>query len=236
MNEPTMENLARRLDRVERENRCLRQAGVVALAVIAAVVLMGQASESEVARVVKAEKFVVQPFERDLNATAILDISGLTLYNPTNGKEVAQLSGSSGIPMISLKGKKADATLAILGDNIIQLDLKYGRPQHHAITLWVDDVSAYFSISDEKSGRATLSLYESGGPTLRLSDKKGKERVYLSLDEDKPTLRLYDKKGKLRAALGMAGIEMTRTGTIVQRPESSLVLFDKKGKVIWSAP
>ncbi len=43
MSEPTMETLARRLDRVERENRRLKRAGVVALAVIAAVVLMGQA-------------------------------------------------------------------------------------------------------------------------------------------------------------------------------------------------
>lgn len=29
MNEPTIETLARRLDRVERENRCLKRAGVV---------------------------------------------------------------------------------------------------------------------------------------------------------------------------------------------------------------
>ncbi len=42
MNEPTMETLARRVDRVERENRRLKQAGHVAIAVIAAVVLMGQ--------------------------------------------------------------------------------------------------------------------------------------------------------------------------------------------------
>ncbi len=35
MTEPTMETLARRLDKVERENRWLKQAGVVALAVIA---------------------------------------------------------------------------------------------------------------------------------------------------------------------------------------------------------
>jgi hypothetical protein len=34
MNEPTMESLTRRLDRVERENRRLKQAGVVALALI----------------------------------------------------------------------------------------------------------------------------------------------------------------------------------------------------------
>ncbi len=41
MNEPTMETLARRLDQVERENRRLKQAGVVALAVIVAVGLAG---------------------------------------------------------------------------------------------------------------------------------------------------------------------------------------------------
>ncbi len=36
MNEPTIETLARRLDRVERENGRLKRSGVVALAVIAA--------------------------------------------------------------------------------------------------------------------------------------------------------------------------------------------------------
>ncbi len=43
MVEPTIETLARRLERVERENRRLKRAGVVALVGIAAVVLMGQA-------------------------------------------------------------------------------------------------------------------------------------------------------------------------------------------------
>ncbi len=39
MNEPTMDPLARRLDRVEREDRHMKQAGVVALAAqLAAVV------------------------------------------------------------------------------------------------------------------------------------------------------------------------------------------------------
>ncbi len=46
LTEPTMETLARRLDRVERENRWLKRAGVIALAVITAVVLMGQATPS----------------------------------------------------------------------------------------------------------------------------------------------------------------------------------------------
>lgn len=44
MDDPTMETLARRLDRVEQENRPLNRAGVMALAVMMAVVLMGQAT------------------------------------------------------------------------------------------------------------------------------------------------------------------------------------------------
>ncbi len=38
---PTMETLVQRLDRMERENRRLKQVGAVALAVIAAVMLIG---------------------------------------------------------------------------------------------------------------------------------------------------------------------------------------------------
>jgi len=64
MNYPTMETLARRLDQVERENRRLKQAGVVVLAVIAAVVLMGQATwklapPGKPGKVVGAEQFIV---------------------------------------------------------------------------------------------------------------------------------------------------------------------------------
>ena len=64
MNEPTMETLARRLDKVERENRWLKRAGVVALAVIAAVALMGQgirktAPPGKPGKIVGAEQFIV---------------------------------------------------------------------------------------------------------------------------------------------------------------------------------
>jgi len=64
MNKPTMETLARRLDQVERENRRMKQAGVVALAVIVAVGLMGQATwklapPGKPGKVVGAEQFIV---------------------------------------------------------------------------------------------------------------------------------------------------------------------------------
>ena len=79
MNEPTMETLARRLYKVEWENRRLKLAGVVALAVIAAVVLMGQATESKVVKVIEAEKFVLRDGQGRQRAElfAHKDVSGL---------------------------------------------------------------------------------------------------------------------------------------------------------------
>ncbi len=64
MSEPTMETLARRLDRVERENGRLKRSGVVALAVIAVVMLMGQAASKlappgKPGKIVGAEQFIV---------------------------------------------------------------------------------------------------------------------------------------------------------------------------------
>ncbi len=47
MNQPTMETVVRRLDRLEQENRRLKRWGALALAVIAVVVLMGQAAAVE---------------------------------------------------------------------------------------------------------------------------------------------------------------------------------------------
>ena len=61
-------------------------------------------------------------------------------------------------------------------------------------------------------------------------------RVSLEMSPDGGSLNLYDKKGKLRAALGNTELQTIRTGETHQRQPSSLVLFDKDGKVLWSAP
>lgn len=60
MNEPTMQTLARRLNRVERENRWWKRAGVVALTVITAVALMGQATRSKASEEASAGRAIVK--------------------------------------------------------------------------------------------------------------------------------------------------------------------------------
>ena len=74
-------------------------------------------------------------------------------------------------------------------------------------------------------------------PFLFMRDKDEKLRVSLELKEKgEPSLTLYDKAGTPRAILGSTELETIHTGILQKRPASSLALFDKEGKVIWSVP
>jgi hypothetical protein len=73
-------------------------------------------------------------------------------------------------------------------------------------------------------------------PLLSLHDKAGKERVCLSVLDDEPAVVVCDGAGSDRAVLGVAHLKLTRTGAKETTAESSLVLFDKDGKVIHRAP
>jgi len=92
---------------------------------------------------------------------------------------------------------------------------------------------ALFDKNDKR--RALLSLLD-GEPGLYLYDKNEQPRAALGMDGGEPGLWLKDKNNKLRAALGRAELEVMKTGETRQRPAGSLVLFDKDGNVIWSAP
>lgn len=74
-------------------------------------------------------------------------------------------------------------------------------------------------------------------PTILLMDKKGVERAILTLDiEGRPHLALKNAKGDNRVFMGCGDLKYSQTGAIEKGPFSSLVLFDKQGKVIWQAP
>jgi len=74
-------------------------------------------------------------------------------------------------------------------------------------------------------------------PRLVLYDEKSRQRAKLLLGPDgSPTLVLRDEKGNLRVILGAGVLETIRTGAREKRPESSLLLNDSEGKVIWQAP
>ena len=116
MDQPTMETLARRLDRVERENGRLKRSGVVALAVIAAIVLMGQAASKlappgKPGKVVGAEQFIVHDARGGVRATLGTLPDGtvrLVLYDRGNPGETRVIlsAGPEGSPVLSFSDKK----------------------------------------------------------------------------------------------------------------------------------
>jgi hypothetical protein len=98
-----------RLDRLERENRRLKRAGVVVLALIGAVVLMGHVVGE---KVIEAERFVL--LDSSGQPRAVLAVaksgSGLYLYDE-KGKLRAGLVGGTadgtGLRVYDQKGKLA---------------------------------------------------------------------------------------------------------------------------------
>lgn len=94
-------------------------------------------------------------------------------------------------------------------------------------------------------GGPTLSLWDFNRKSgvdvllteLSFRDEQGARRGMFKLaDDGVPSLTLLDQAGRARAVLGRTVLETVRTGEAIERPESSLVLFDKDGKVLWKAP
>ncbi len=86
MNEPTMDNVVQRLDRLERENRRLKRIGALVLVGITAMVLMGQAKPSKGAKVIEAEEIII----RDKNKQIRVSISSLGIH-VLNAEEVTSV-------------------------------------------------------------------------------------------------------------------------------------------------
>ncbi len=215
MDQPTMESLGQRLDRVERQNQRLMRIGAVALAVIAAVVLMGQATATKVAKVIEAEKFV--------------------LRDP-QGKHLALLGtkkGSAILGFFDTSGNMA-AGFGLLPDGSAGLHL-YDQFTNPRIVLSVTAAGLASLVLADKESRHRASLTvgaEFGEPKLTLYDKAGTTRAQLRLgdDGDTVTLSVHDKAGNARALLGSTPFLDPQTGEIKKRPESSLLLVDKGGK------
>jgi len=177
MNEPTMDKLMLRLDRLERENRRLKTIGSISVVILSVFLLIGatQGEKIIIADTVKAKKFM--------------------LLAPDDGKPIGFWSG---------EGSKND----------------------RASLIFVD-----------KELNTLLHLTASPVPRLQLGRSRWGGTSYIEANRERTArIVLYDKDRNKRAVLGGTSLETTSTGTEIKTAESSLVLFDKKGKVIWKAP
>jgi len=100
--------------------------------------------------------------------------------------------------------------------------------------------SHHFVLVDEKGKeRASLVADGAGSVFLVMFDAAGKTRANLSVSNDGPSLVLYDPSGQQRTIIGSTtavGSHVNENGIAEKGPASSIVLFDKSGKLLWRQP
>ena len=104
-----------------------------------------------------------------------------------------------------------------------------------------DEVRAHQIILVDWNGkeRASLVADNAGSVFLVMSDGSGKARVNLSVSNDGPTLTFLDPAGQARTILGSTTAvpsHVNDNGIAELAPPSSIVLFDKQGKLLFRTP
>lgn len=250
MNEPTIETLAQRLERLERENWWLKHIGSLMLVSIAGLVVMGQSqcnliqkTTSQPSKVVEAQEFILRDTGGKVRAKIGMtaDLGPELSFLDTTGKNRVSLSLSDQVDQGILGFADKDGRRRILlKENLLWL-LDRKQSVRGFLSL-EDDGSPTLGVSGEMKGpgidQPQIQLGERNGiPVLQLSDQKGKIRTQLELKPSGlPSLTLSDDKEQHRAVLGTTSLVNKNTGAKTQTAESSLILFNEDGKVIWETP
>jgi hypothetical protein len=266
MSESELLELGQRLERVERSVRRYRAALGIAgllfagcLLVTAGFFATGHAltSTSAPAQIVARSFVLVDANGRTRAKLWVDDLLGETcfwLYDQTGtarvilgttapalqlldkaGKLLVALGGDFGTPFITLfdKAERPLVDLSTVGGPALQLYDKAGKPRAALTT----EGDATGLVLRDKAGKLGVALEDGDGvPRLVLYDTAEKARAALGAGNHGALLALYDKAEKIRAALGTTELKNTATGSTETRAESSLVLFNQRGRVLWEAP
>ncbi len=238
MNEPQIDVLTQRLDRLERQNRWWKILGVSAMAILGLAVFVGATGSKEKiqAQTVEARNFVL----RDADGQAV----GTLGLEKEHGWPVLALTNANGETGVVLSATDAEH------GSFLRLSDEEGRDR---VVLSVPNSIGLILLKDEENkpqavlGERLLSLYDengtqrmkietAGNPVLRLMDEASETRVLLDSSFDgSPAIRFFDNGGKTRLVLGRARFA-TDVGGLSVLPVSSMVLLNEDERPIWQAP
>lgn len=161
----------------------------------------------------------------------------LALDYRDGGVGAVLLAAGAGSSSLHLTGNEGSASLNTTTNVPSELFLSHKDGGLASLKVAADSSPSLYVANKDLKGIATLTVMPDGSPLLGLHDKEGKAGAELIVRSNRsPSLELSDENGMHRAVLGSTALETTRTGTVEQRPPSSLVLFDKDGKVRWATP
>lgn len=244
-----MDDVLTRIDKLERENRRLKRGGLVVLLLTGTFVLMGQAPSN---KIIEAEKLILRSGSHTYAELGI-DSSGtpaLSFFDDS-GKRVAEYRRGGA----SIFGKDGAWSHWTEDQFVIE-----GREGH------IDLAPIQLSITDTKNGLGLISLgmhasWKHEGvvePEMYFTGNNGRGFTHLSAIEglhlepgmfhgqvlpggfvdisaDGPSIEVEDQRG-FKSTIGNVKLTVERSGQERSTSASSIVLFAKDGKVIWSAP
>ncbi|MBI1955436.1 MAG: hypothetical protein HYS38_03485 [Acidobacteria bacterium] len=217
-----------RLEKLEKQNRRLKQLGGLALLLTASVFLMGQAPRT---RTIEANYLVLKDYEgrerirfhsqyndgptidfldatgkRRLEIKVERDVQGIFLYDKEGSQIQGSLALSDDVPFIELYDPQGlEKRARQLAKDREEMDREKDRGK------WIE--LARKSIRQEFPGSKFIVSAAPEGPTVELKDSGG-----------------------FKTTIGTADLETIQTGETHKTSAASVVLFDKDGKVIWKAP
>jgi hypothetical protein len=154
MHDAEVKNLKRRMEAVERENRRWQWMVTVTLAVVAAMVVLAQATPTKFGKVIEAERFVL----RD-----------------TNGRSRAELGfvDDASVLLLNDKDGKPGVALSVFPNGPRRLSLldRNGNTRS-VLTARADGDSGLRLFDKNLMHRASLDVMADGRPILRLADKE----------------------------------------------------------------
>ena len=157
--------------------------------------------------------------------------SGLALGTAMSGNKIVEAQ------KIVLRDAKGKVRAELSGhDGSLSL---YDEKGHLRISLWTGLDSQLEFLDARKQPVVTFgSLDGKGYLYLYKSDNKYGYRASVRLDMKYkgPRISLRDERNQDRAVLGSIPLKKMNTDEVVTRPESSLVLINKDGKVLRSLP
>jgi hypothetical protein len=243
-NNSDTQGILERLEKLERQKRRLKLGAAVPVLILISLVLMAQTSSH---KAVEANAFflVDQDGTRRAELSMTHGVPGLTIYG-TRKEKVWLAAGKNG-SILSLEEPdgKASASLDVGGGSSLTLTDDKGtvalRVYKASPSLWMDGVDGTASLNTVGSGPA-LSLDGVKGQHsflnpigLMVRGERGGVAVLGVVKDAGPALAVTDSQG-FRSVLGVTKTVSTGTGEQHQTSAAALTMFDKEGKVIWSAP
>lgn len=208
-----LETLLSRVERLEKENRRLKQGALAFVLLIASVGLMAQTRQTPPTSSQRQKGRAPAPAPAPAGPTAV-EAQGFILKD-SNGHVRAELGLTGSSPSLKFKDESGSAlvTLALNSDAPGGPMLLLSDPQHHA--------------------SVALSVLEHAGPQFALTGERADIQLHMGVAPDGTTLELSDKDG-FTTSIG-SGI-LPKNGQAKKTSAASIVLFGKERKVLWSVP